>query len=239
VITIFIYTITNKINNRVYVGQTNNFKRRMHEHKNILRSNAHSNPYLQEDYNLYGEENFVFEIVEECLNNENLFREDFWINYFGGIESNRTYNCQCSYKQNKFMIEKQNIKKLGRKRTNEFKLQQRERFLTNNPMKGKHHSLKTRERLSETHKGELNFMYGKRGKNSPNYGRKQPQYVKDKCREVNLGKRKYTTIFISQLREDYEILGTYTAVAKKYNMNVKSITNLIKYGTPAHPSCYK
>ena len=107
-----------------------------------------------------------------------------------------------------------------------------------NGMYGKHHSVETRKRLSETHRGELNSMYGKRGKDNPNYGRKQSQECKEKCRQINLGKRKYSEQFINQLREEYKLNPNYTALSRKHNINVTSITNLIKYGTPASPYYY-
>lgn len=235
----FIYSIKNLENNRIYIGLTKNCKQRKYLHFNQLKRCVHDNPRLQEDFNIYGKSVFTFNIVEECDSSKGKEREDYWIDYFGGIESDTVYNCQNNKNQNKEMIYKQNLKKIGSKRSEKFKQIRRDKFLVNNPMKGKHHSIETKKRLSESHKGIKNSMYGKRGKNSPNYGRKQSQYVKDRCREANLGKRKYSDEFITNLREDYKILGTYIAVANKYNINVTSITNLIKYGTPAKPSYYK
>lgn len=137
------------------------------------------------------------------------------------------------------MKQKQNIKKIGSKRS----LETRNKMSKSasgekNGMYGKHHSVETRKRLSETHRGELNSMYGKRGKDNPNYGRKQSQECKEKCRQINLGKRKYSEQFINQLREEYKLNPNYTALSRKHNINVTSITNLIKYGTPASPYYY-
>lgn len=39
-------------------------------------------------------------------------------------------------------------------------------------LKGKHHTEETKKRLSETHSGENNPMYGKRGELCPNYGKR-------------------------------------------------------------------
>ena len=61
-----IYKITCKINNKVYIGSTEVcFKQRFKKHKQRLRNNYHENDYLQKSWNKYGEDNFIFEILEE------------------------------------------------------------------------------------------------------------------------------------------------------------------------------
>ncbi len=60
-----IYIITNKINEKVYIGESLDIYRRWHEeHLHQLRNNRHYNRKLQNDFNKYGEENFSFEVLE-------------------------------------------------------------------------------------------------------------------------------------------------------------------------------
>lgn len=88
-----IYAITCTKNNIVYIGQTVNYLSRVQYHKSKLKRNCHDNPYLQQDYNMYGLNNFIFAVIEDNVpSNKLLVREDYWINYYGGIESDRNYN---------------------------------------------------------------------------------------------------------------------------------------------------
>lgn len=59
-----IYKIKNTINNFSYIGSSKDIKRRFRNHKYFLRANKHGSIYLQRSWNKYGENNFIFEILE-------------------------------------------------------------------------------------------------------------------------------------------------------------------------------
>jgi group I intron endonuclease len=62
-----IYIIKNLINNKIYVGSTCvTFLNRIYNHTLDLNRNKHCNKYLQRAWNKYGNDNFVFEILEIC-----------------------------------------------------------------------------------------------------------------------------------------------------------------------------
>lgn len=72
----YIYKITNLINNKVYIGQTTDYKRRFSEHRSLGYGRQNSK-YLYNAMRHYGIDNFSFEVIEYCENyNE---REKFWI----------------------------------------------------------------------------------------------------------------------------------------------------------------
>ena len=45
------------------------------------------------------------------------------------------------------------------------------------PMYGENHTEETKRLMSQSHSGEKNHMYGIRGKDNPNYGRKRPDLI--------------------------------------------------------------
>ena len=61
-----IYKITNIINNKFYIGSTNNLKRRRKEHFSLLSKNKNHCKILQRAYNKYGKDAFIFEIIAYC-----------------------------------------------------------------------------------------------------------------------------------------------------------------------------
>lgn len=60
-----IYRITNMANGNFYIGSAESFARREWQHKYDLKRGQHKNPHLQAAWNKYGEEMFVFEVIEE------------------------------------------------------------------------------------------------------------------------------------------------------------------------------
>lgn len=68
-----IYRITNMINNKYYIGSAESFARREWQHKYKLKRGEHTNPHLQASWNKYGEDAFVFEILEEVPEGKTAF----------------------------------------------------------------------------------------------------------------------------------------------------------------------
>lgn len=60
-----IYKITNTKNGKFYIGSSNDIEYRWMCHKRNLRNKQHINPKLQHAWDFYGEDKFIFEVVEE------------------------------------------------------------------------------------------------------------------------------------------------------------------------------
>ena len=61
-----IYRIKNLKNKKCYYGSSKNIEKRWRTHLNNLKNGKHHNDHLQRSWDKYGEDNFVFELVEEC-----------------------------------------------------------------------------------------------------------------------------------------------------------------------------
>lgn len=60
----YLYSITCLFNNKTYIGISNRFRHRVSQHLYDLKINNHCNRFLQADYNTYGKDQFVFDIIE-------------------------------------------------------------------------------------------------------------------------------------------------------------------------------
>ena len=90
-----IYKITNLDNGKMYIGQSLDIQHRWSEHRSELNHNKHDNSYLQNSWNLYGEDKFEFSIIELCSSDKLDDKEIYWIEKFRtyrGFENSNGYN---------------------------------------------------------------------------------------------------------------------------------------------------
>lgn len=106
-----VYKITNIATNKSYIGKSIDIKRRFRKHKYYLNNEQHHNMHLQRSWNLYGEENFNFSIIEECKEEELDYLEMYYIQKYDTVENgfNMNYGGECGR---------------GYKHTEEFKIKQ-------------------------------------------------------------------------------------------------------------------
>lgn len=80
-----IYKIRNVVNQKFYVGSSNDMKDRFRQHRKLLRGNRHHCNHLQSAWNKYGEECFKFEVVSELVEEAALFAaENVWLQEWVG-----------------------------------------------------------------------------------------------------------------------------------------------------------
>jgi len=75
-----IYTITNKKNGHRYVGSAVDLGARFRHHLHHLREGKHCNGHLQNAWNKYGEDAFLFEILEYWEPEFLISMEQWWMN---------------------------------------------------------------------------------------------------------------------------------------------------------------
>jgi group I intron endonuclease len=76
---VYIYAIRNNLNGFVYIGRTQNTKRRWKNHRFRLIRNTSDHKLLQMAWNLYGSDCFTFLILEKCELSDGVKREQVWL----------------------------------------------------------------------------------------------------------------------------------------------------------------
>ena len=87
-----IYLITNKINGKIYIGQTKNLKRRITDHFKKKSEKIISTSKLYKAIEKYGKDNFDIKIIDKCTKNDVDEREIYWISYYDSTNSKIGYN---------------------------------------------------------------------------------------------------------------------------------------------------
>lgn len=116
----FIYTITNTKNGKVYVGQTiHKVEKRLKHHQNSLRRGDHVNRYLQHAYNIDGD-HFIYEAVASARHIEELNElEIFYISLYQSLYNEHGYNLRLGGKNSQHSEETK--KKMSQKRTGKYR----------------------------------------------------------------------------------------------------------------------
>ena len=157
----YIYKITNLTNNKVYIGQTIDFNKRKQEHINALKAKRHRNIHLQSAWEKYGQDSFKFDLLEtltDCTNDELTFREQYWIDYYGGLNSKNTYNKREAGNSGTFSEEvRQRICESVRGRTTSEETKEKLRQAN----LGRHHTEETKQKISTSMKGYPGNNLGK------------------------------------------------------------------------------
>lgn len=102
-----VYKIVNIVNGKIYVGSSNDIKKRWYQHQKSLKDGIHGNPYLQNAWNKYGSQSFKFEIVEECEPAMQFEREQFYLNElnpFGDNGYNIVRQISKDYMSDNYMV---------------------------------------------------------------------------------------------------------------------------------------
>lgn len=81
-----IYKIENKINGKVYIGQSQNIFKRWSVHGNKNKAN-NCNMVISKAISKYGVENFRFEILELCIKEELNTKEKYWVSVYNSYKN--------------------------------------------------------------------------------------------------------------------------------------------------------
>jgi group I intron endonuclease len=153
-----IYGIKCCLNEKLYVGFSKDIYSRWVKHKSELRRNRHTNDYLQNSWNLYGEESFKFIIIEKCNDQDDIkSKEIYYIALFDTLRPrgfNLTSGGEGPLNPSEETLLRKSKARKGKKHTEETKKMLSElRMGTPSWNKGKKFSDETKERISVARKG--------------------------------------------------------------------------------------
>ena len=189
----YVYVIQNKINNKIYIGKSNDPHKRFKDH-------VRSKGYIGNAIKHYGKENFTFQILEEHPTEQDAFEaEQFFIQYLNSMSpSGYNLNAGGLGGTNPSLLTRQKISKaskdrcprLGCKDTKETKELKSLLFSgVGNPMYGKHHSVETKKKISNANKGKKRTQEEKERIRIILTGRKHTAKTKEKLSKKTFRKK--------------------------------------------------
>ena len=177
-----IYKITNLTSGKFYIGSSQNLRRRKKAHFKDLRLGTHSNKFLQRSFIKYGEENFIFEILELCPKGECLIKEQSFIDRYWSLESPILYNAIKEVYQEPVLIDGELVKT-----TRGFLRGERHHKFGTKNSKELMAALSEASRKTWSNPDHVKFMSENfSGKGNPFYGQKHTQKSLDKIIESKI-----------------------------------------------------
>jgi len=213
-----IYKIENLVNGKIYVGQSVNINKRKAVHLHTFRNNKHHGSHIQNAWNKYGEENFIFKTILYCESSELTYYEQALVDSLSP-EYNICKKCVDS--------------PLGIKHTEEAVNNMKLHLIGNTHTKGHKLTEEHKRKVSESLKGENNYFFGRhlsaehrkkigdaqRGEKSSWYGRKHTEETKNKMSLAQKGK------FVSEeTRKKLSIAGVGKIVSKETGIKISKAT---------------
>ena len=235
-----IYKITNIINGKSYIGQSTDIHRRWKNEitdSKCINANSYNYP-LMKAFRKYGIDNFKFEVIEECNNEELNQREIYWIDHFDTFFHgyNQTLGGDTSIRQPKENV----IGVIS--------------DLINTDMLHKDIAIKW-NMSTEMVQGINTGRYWKHNADYPLQKRKiaKISYCKNCGKEITKGSKLCLNCYESLRAENsnkpskdalirnlYDYNGNFTKVGQIYNVSSNSVKKwCMKYGIPNKSSDYK
>lgn len=208
-----IYSITNIINNKVYIGMSQKIEYRKYRHFWMLDNNRHDNEKLQNAYNKYGKSNFIFKEIDS-IDTDDIMKaldlEHYYIMYYDSYRNG--YNKSIGYDGSTLIeftperLEKMSKAMMGNSYGKGKKMSEKQKKIISLTQKGKRLSAETRNKISLSRIGKYD------GSNNAFYGKHHTEETKQKIRE-KANKRKVQCI------ETGEVFDSISECSRIMNVN--------------------
>mgnify|MGYP002636763978 CR=1 FL=1 len=206
-----IYCIRNTLTGMFYLGGSSQIEKRCKRHWRDLRQHRHHSIVLQADYDIHGPDAFTVDVLEMCTPDDLKTIEQRWLDENRDMLLNVSHFAGCgdliSYHPDRDRIVLRMQASLQARMAGLTKAQKKAiwgRPGKSNPMYGKTHTTKVRERLSRLHKGKA-YALGttrsaaqckaisrraklRKGKLNSFFGKSHTPETKLRLRKANIGK---------------------------------------------------
>lgn len=172
-----VYCIENVKNNKKYIGQSIHVYKRWKEHKSALNRDVHENDYLQKAWRKYGQDAFVFFVIEICEESMLNDRESYYICYFNTIDRNFGYNLDSGGSSYRIISAEARSKMSAAKA---------DCFGEKNSFYGKQHTEETKQKLRDRWNDESwsnNVRVKMKANHANEFGENNPMYGKKHTEE--------------------------------------------------------
>lgn len=246
-----VYSITNRVNGKVYIGSSVNLDRRWRTHLRDLSSGRHHSDYLQRAWNKYGAENFEFSVLEEVTSKDLLRkREQFYLDQYCSYNNTNGYNLRDiadpsnGFTHTEYSKLKMSLSHIGKKLTSEtrYKMRLSKMGKPSNAL-GSTKSDDYKSKMSLMFSGCKNPFYGKKW--SEEHKKKSSKRVKEYIRlngnpmtgksHSEEAKRKISIANRKKLSDEdiieirnFSLLGfTHKTIAAKFNVARQTISKIL------------
>ncbi|MHA1380697.1 MAG: NUMOD3 domain-containing DNA-binding protein [Candidatus Helarchaeota archaeon] len=176
----YIYMIKNKVNGKIYIGQTTD-KRGYRADLTLSQIKYNYNPHLYNSFAKYGRDCFVIKIVDSGKDQEELNqKEEYYIQKYNTLDQDYGYNIRHGGSHGKHseeakermsqtrkgsVLSEEHRRKIGEAKKGNILSEDHKRRISkankgNKHFLGRKHSEETKRKMSEAKKGEKHYNYG-------------------------------------------------------------------------------
>ena len=222
-----VYQIECISSSKYYIGSSVKMRQRKYCHLSMLRRGCHTNKHLQHSFTKYGEDSFVFKVLEYCHKDTLLDREQFWItsldaaNPKRGMNNSPTATNGLGFRHSEHT--KQYLSHLAKQRDHthllEYSHSMRGRLSPSKGTLGKKWTDEQKRAASLARKGKAAWNKGLR---TPEETKKK---IKESCKNLNI---KYTYEQQAMCKKLREARYTWKAISEQTGIPLASVYRLVR-----------